>query len=74
MSLWLIMCNSVYGYDMTYGFDIFDRYYTFDESYPGRFKVFEDNKFVCSGLTMRQAQDFCHGVDLRDLGIEELCL
>lgn len=51
-----------------------DRYYMYDDSYPGRFKVYEDGHFVCSGLLLRQAQDFCKGASLSDLNIFQLTL
>lgn len=53
-------------------FDL-DRHYSSDDSYPGRFKVYDHGEFVCSGLTLHQAQSFCKGADLVQMDIKELC-
>lgn len=52
-------------------FDL-NRYYVLDDSFPGHFKVYEDGHFVCTGLTMIQAQDYCKGADLLDMNINQL--
>lgn len=54
------------------GFDL-DRYYVPDDSFPGSFAVYEHDMFLCTGLTLAQAKDFCKGADLVQLGIKQLC-
>lgn len=53
------------------------RWYTIDRSIADKhrcFAVYEDKEFVCTGLTQLQAQDFCKGSSLLDMGVIELML
>ena len=54
------------------GFD-FNRYYVSDDSYPGTYAVYDDGLFLCTGLTLDQAKDFCKGADLLQMNIQQLC-
>lgn len=53
-------------------FDLY-RYYVPDDSFPGTYAVYENNTFLCTGLTLDQAKDFCKGADLLDMNIQQLC-
>ena len=65
------MCSSVYLYHMNDPFAL-NRFYIADDSYPGNFAVYENDLFICTGLTEQQAKDYCHGADLLQMNIQEL--
>lgn len=52
-----------------------DRWYCFDETVGTNvfcYSVYENGQFITNGLTLRQAQDFCHGASLIEIGIQQL--
>lgn len=48
------------------------RFYVPDDSFPGFYAVYEDDLFLCTGLTLDQAKDFCVGANLLDMSITQL--